>query len=246
MMKATPIKADAVEYVGKDLEAMDHAVNYHEWVYSLMKPFLGTRIVEVGAGTGSFSELLWAGRPERLTLIEPSAMFEGLRERFGAQRENDRIRLVRAVFSHVVAEIAADEPDSVIYNNVLEHIEDDAAELRLVWNALRPGGRVLIFVPAGRFLFSEFDRHIGHFRRYGRNEIERKIKDAGFRVIETRAVDAAGIVPWLFKYRLLRSITMEPGAVRLYDRLAVPIVRRMEAVIKPPFGKNLLVVGKKR
>ncbi|MDQ3181194.1 MAG: hypothetical protein M3Q33_11810, partial [Acidobacteriota bacterium] len=92
-----------VEYVGKDLEAMDFAVNYHRWILALMKPFLGKHLVEVGAGTGAFSELLLETSPETLSLIEPSAMFETLQTNL---TKNDSAAEIRA-FPNIFAEVAA-------------------------------------------------------------------------------------------------------------------------------------------
>lgn len=235
----------AVEYVGKDLEAMGLARNYYEWIYALMKPHLGRRIVEVGAGTGGFSELLLSHQADELTLLEPSAMFEALNERFSGIEQESSVRLMKGVFSSLTGEISSRRPDSIVYNNVLEHIEDDFRELELVGDVLEPGGRVLIFVPAGQFLFSDFDRHIGHFRRYSRRELVAKVEDAGFRILDVRRVDSLGVVPWLVKYRLLRSTAMEPEMVRLYDALVVPILRTLEGLISPPFGKNLFVAAEK-
>ena len=84
----------AVEYVGKDLEAMDLALNYHEWIFELMKPFLGRRVVEVGAGTGGFSELLLKHETDELSLVEPSEMFDALRERFSGVANQGSVRLL--------------------------------------------------------------------------------------------------------------------------------------------------------
>ena len=234
-----------VEYVGKDLEAMDLAVNYHRWIFELMRPFLGRRIVEVGAGTGGFSELLLRHEADELTLVEPSGMFESLSERFSGVAHERSIRLLNGVFGRVADEIAPSRPDSIVYNNVLEHIEDDVRELALVREALEPSGRILIFVPSGRLLFSDFDRHIGHFRRYSRRELVEKVESVGFRIVEVRSVDLLGVLPWLVKYRLLRSTAMEPGMVCLYDVVVVPVLRRLEGVIRPPFGKNLFLAAEK-
>lgn len=235
----------AVEYVGKDLEAMDLALNYHEWIFELMKPFLGRRVVEVGAGTGGFSELLLKHETDELSLVEPSEMFDALRERFSGVANQGSVRLLKGVFSRLAGEIMSRRPDSIVYNNVLEHIEDDIRELELVRDVLEPGGKVLIFVPAGRFLFSEFDRRIGHFRRYSRRELVKKVEQAGLRVLEVRKVDSLGVLPWFVKYRLLRFTSMEPRMVRLYDVAAVPVLRRLESVIRPPFGKNLFLAAEK-
>lgn len=234
-----------VEYAGKDLEAMDFAVRYHEWILDLMRPYLGKDLVEVGAGTGSFSQLLLRTGPRSLTLVEPSAMFESLKVNVKANGSVN-IRYFHDIFGHAADRIAAEAPpDSIIYINVLEHIEDDVSELRRACETLVPGGRLFIFVPAMPFLFSEFDKKIGHFRRYRRKELREKLVSAGFEVLMDRWFDAPGILPWALKYRLMRSTTMESGAVQLYDRVVVPIIRPLENMLNPPIGKNLLFIAQR-
>lgn len=228
-------------YAGKDLEAMSFAVNYHRWILSIFEPYLGKRIVEVGAGTGSFSELLLERRWESLTLVEPStAMYEQLKQRMG----ESNVQIHNDFFERVAHEI--ERPDSIIYVNVLEHIEDDVRELDVINQTLDAGGRVFIFVPALRWLHGSMDRQLDHFRRYARAELEKKCVAAGFRVITSRYFDVLGVVPWWVKYKLLRSNAMEPGAVRFYDQRVVPVARVLESGIRPPIGKNVLLIGEKR
>jgi hypothetical protein len=129
--------------------------------------------------------------------------------------------------------------------NVLEHIEDDSRELEMVYETLAAGGRCFIFVPALRSLYGRFDEKIGHFRRYAIAEIEEKCRAAGFKVVRSKYFDLAGIVPWFVKYKLFRSDSLEPGAVALYDKLAVPVVSAVEKAIPVPIGKNILVVAEK-
>ena len=62
-------------------------------------------------------------------------------------------------------------PDSIVYINVLEHVEDDQTELRMAHSVLASGGRLLVFVPAHEWLMSRFDRKLGHFRRYTRESL---------------------------------------------------------------------------
>jgi len=235
-----------VEYVGKDLEAMDLADKYHEWIFETMRPYLGTDLVEVGAGTGGFSKLLLSTSPTSLTLVEPSQMFGALKANVSKSSHNGTVRYFNNIFSAVADRISAEKrPDSVIYVNVLEHIEDDRAELEKVFETLAPGGRFFVFVPAQPFLYSEFDKSIGHFRRYRRKELVEKCTAAGFEIKLARNFDLAGVVPWYVKYRLLGSRSMEPGIVNVYDKLVVPIAKRMEGVISPPIGKNLLVIAER-
>ncbi|HYG79254.1 MAG TPA: class I SAM-dependent methyltransferase [Pyrinomonadaceae bacterium] len=240
--------AEALAYVGHDLESMSLARNYRRWILDLFAPHLGRRVVEVGAGTGSFSELLLAREPESLTLVEPSAeMHRLLVEHVGRLPTRARVRVYNDTFARVAGRLTegGERPDSIIYVNVLEHVEDDEAELRLVADALAPGGRAFIFVPAFRWLYGSFDRQVGHRRRYTRGELAAKCGRAGFRVVKSAYFDAAGVLPWWLKYRVLRSEKMEPAAVKFYDDFCVPVVRRVEAVVPPPLGKNVLLVAEK-
>jgi len=237
----------SVEYQGKDLEAMHFATAYHRWILDRMSPYLGQKIVEVGAGSGSFSEMLSMRKPDSLTLVEPSAMFNELSARFSDNGTSSGIRMFNDIFANVAHEVhRLGPPDSILYINVLEHIEDDRAELELAHGTLQKGGRIFIFVPAIATLFSKFDRSIGHFRRYGRRELKTKVEAAGFRTLVLSWFDMVGILPWLFKYRLMGSLKMEAAAVRAYDRIAVPFIKPLENLVRPPLGKNLLLVAERR
>jgi hypothetical protein len=132
----------------------------------------------------------------------------------------------------------------VIYLNVLEHIEDDLGELRAARTLLKPGGHLLIFVPAHAWLMSALDRQFGHHRRYSLRGLERLCRAAGLDVVTHRHFDLMGILPWWLRYRLLGSMKMEPSAVRLYDRFMVPIARAAETRVRPPMGKNILMISR--
>lgn len=238
---------DALVYEGRDLEAMSFARNYHRWILDLFRPYLGSRLVEVGAGSGSFSEMLLALRPESLTLVEPSGMYRQLVEAAAAWETEARVATYNDTFDRVAARIRDDErPDSIIYVNVLEHIADDEAELALMSDTLCASGRAFIFVPALSWLYGSFDKMVGHHRRYARSELRAKCERAGLRVIKSIYFDAAGVLPWWVKYCVLRSEKMEPGAVKFYDDFCVPTLRRIEAVVAPPLGKNILLVAEKK
>lgn len=238
--------SEKVVYVGKDLEAMSFAVNYHNWILDEFRPFLGKNIVEVGSGTGSFSELLLQEKPETLSLVEPSEMFVYLKQNLSQMKNRTETNFYQAIFAHVRKAIAErKKPDSVIYVNVLEHIEDDAGELKMIHETLEEKGRVFIFVPALMSLYGEFDRKIGHFRRYTKEELERKCADAGFKILKSKYFDFAGIFPWYVKYKLLKSDSLESGAVTAYDKYAVPVISKFESFFNFPVGKNILLIAEK-
>ena len=235
-----------VIYPGKDLEAMSFAVKYHRWLLDEFRQYIGKNIVEVGAGKGSFSEMLLEIEPDSLSLVEPSEMFYDLERNIGANVTGTRISLFHSIFEAASPSITSRaRPDTIIYVNVLEHIEDDSRELEQIRHSLVGGGRCLIFVPAMRALFSEFDRDLGHFRRYTKGELENKVRVAGFKILRSRYFDLAGVAPWFVKYRILRSRTLGGGAVSMYDNLVVPIMRQFESFVSPPIGKNILLVAEK-
>jgi SAM-dependent methyltransferase len=239
--------SETVVYPGRDLEAMSFAVNYHRWILRLFRPHLGRRVVEVGAGNGSFSRMLLECSLESLSLVEPAANgYQILRERMAQPPNATIVHTYQAVFSQVAEEIRArQQPDSIIYVNVLEHIQDDQAELRLIRQTLSAKGRLFIFVPALPCLYSEFDRSLGHFRRYKKPELEDKCRRAGFRLRRTAYFDAFGVAPWFIKYRLLKSRAAEPAAVAVYDKFVVPVAQKLETRMSPPIGKNILLIAEK-
>jgi SAM-dependent methyltransferase len=236
-----------VVYAGRDLEAMSFAHNYHRWILEVFSPYLGARIVEVGAGRGSFSELILRRNSESVSLVEPSEdMHRLLVQRIKGLHPTVRIQLYNATFRSVAAQIRSQQaPDSIIYVNVLEHIADDLDELQAASQTLAIGGRLFLFVPALKSLYGSFDRQVGHCRRYERAELNDKCKRTGFKVLKSSYFDLAGIVTWWLKYCLLRSNKMEPAAVRFYDQIMVPPLKRIESLVGPPIGKNILVVAEK-
>jgi len=234
-------EAQSFTYFGRDLEAMSFADNYHRWILSELRPFLGKRVAEIGAGNGNFTSFLAELQLEHLVCFEPSHnMYAELERRFGTA---PGIETIQDYFGNKAADYR-DQFDSVMYINVLEHIEDDRGELEHAWSAIRPGGHLLLFVPALPFLFSEFDRKVGHFRRYTRDQLTRTVQEAGFDIRKLRYFDLAGILPWYLACVLLK-LTPGGGTVSLYDRIAVPIMRGIERLVTPPIGKNLLLIAQK-
>jgi len=230
------------EYVGRDLEMMDFAERYHRWILDEFRAFLGPHIAEVGAGTGTFSELLLQEPGLRqLIALEPSARMHHLL----AQRlARDARAITHCGFFEDVVGHNEGALDALIYVNVLEHIEDDRAELAHAYRALRPGGYLCMFVPALRWLYSRFDASFGHHRRYHKDELLALLRNSGFQIAYARYFDMAGILLWLLVIRLLRR-TLAGGQVRTYDRWVVPFIRRFEAAISPPLGKNVIAVARK-
>lgn len=227
------------EYFGRDLEAMSFAKNYHQWIVDELATYIKGTIAEVGAGTGNVSELLLAEKPEALHAYEPSEnMYPILNERFASC---PNVTMFNSYFNQT----PKSRPfDSIFYINVLEHIENDVEELKLARKCLDTGGHLLIFVPALPWLFSQLDKDVGHFRRYSKNSLSQTVLDANFEIVKVRYFDIAGIVPWYINFTLLGN-TLSSSNVSAYDKYVIPVMRRLESIVAPPIGKNLLLIAKK-
>ena len=224
--------------LAETLDSLEGAPNYADWIYSMCSPYLGSEVLEVGAGHGDFTGRLAEGRFVTATDLSKRCVAL-LEERYGA-KANVEIR-------HADAANLPDEArfDSAVVINVLEHLEDDEQALRGLRHALRPGGHLLVFAPAFEGLYSEFDRRIGHHRRYRRAQLVEVADRAGFEIVEARYSSSLGAILWWVYSRQLRLTPTKPGNVHLYDRLLVPTLRRLETARPPRFGQSVFLVARR-
>jgi ubiquinone/menaquinone biosynthesis C-methylase UbiE len=224
--------------LAETLDNLDGAGNYAGWIYELIEPHLGAEVLEIGAGHGTFTEML-AGKATRIVASDISERcVSKLRTRFPGAGPVE-------VFLGSVDSAAAHGPfDTVVMINVLEHIEDDDGALReLRDRVLRPGGQVVLWVPAFSLLYSDFDRKIGHHRRYTKPGLRAQLTRAGFEVTDIRYVNPVGAMAWLVLARLLRRTPTNGTPVKVFDRYFVPVLKRLEQRWQPPFGQSVLAVA---
>lgn len=233
---------DNVSYEGQDLEILAEAPRYHAWIMDRFLPYLRGHVVEIGAGAGSMS-LLLAPHVERLDVVEPSAnLIPVLERRLGGHKH---VHVSRGLLADDLARRPDHSVDAVVLINVLEHIEDDDEALGEVARVLVPGGNLLLYVPALPMLMSDLDRLHGHFRRYRRRKLAAKVAEAGLDVLDSRYMDSPGVLPWLVLNTWGGKTGFDPRMIRLYDRVVVPMARRLESLVRPPLGKNLILVAEK-
>ena len=135
--------------------------------------------------------------------------------------------------------------DSAVLINVLEHIEDDEGALKLLSDLLDERGRLLLWVPAFEALYSDFDRRIGHFRRYRVSDLRSKVESVGLRIDRARYVNPVGGLAWLVTARLLGRTPTDKGAVEVFDRYFVPWLKRVDRHLQPPFGQSVFLAAVK-
>jgi SAM-dependent methyltransferase len=223
-----------------ELEALAQARNYYRWVFEEFEPYLRRRVLEVGAGLGGFTSYLLTSRASHVFALEPSvAMCARLRERF---QRTQRLTVLHGTLDGWVNALPGAE--AVVYVNVLEHIEDDRQELNLARNLLAPQGHLCLFVPAMKRLYGVYDALVGHYRRYDGPPLRQLLKDAGFEVVQQKYLDLVGVFPWWILFKFLRRREFGGRTVKLYDRV-VPLVRLLESKFRLPFGKNMIIIGRK-
>jgi SAM-dependent methyltransferase len=219
------------------LHSLEGAPVYLDWLLSLVEPHLTGEIAEIGAGTGTMTGRL--REFGRVTAFEPAeSSFNVLRDRY---REHDGIDVVLGGYE----DVGEGKFDSALLSNVIEHIDDEAAALRTIWAALKPGGVVVFINPAHALLMSDFDRRIGHHRRYRAKQFARRLEDAGFEMVSSSYINPIGAIGWFITARLLR---LDPTANRFlshYDRFVIPVSRAVTPLTGRAFGQSVVAVARR-
>jgi 2-polyprenyl-3-methyl-5-hydroxy-6-metoxy-1,4-benzoquinol methylase len=197
---------------------MEGAGAYNDWLFERALPHLGRRVLDAGAGIGTFTELAANGRD--VVAVEPDPeQLAILRERVAGQAN---VQVVEGTIEDVSGTF-----DSILCLNVLEHIPDDRGTLRRFHELLVPGGSLLLLVPAHPALYGGIDRAVDHQRRYTKARLSECLREAGFTVAELRLVNPLGALGWFVSSRVLKREQIPAGPLRIYDKL-VPALRMLD------------------
>jgi 2-polyprenyl-3-methyl-5-hydroxy-6-metoxy-1,4-benzoquinol methylase len=224
------------------LHSLAHARRFNNWMVKDLEPYLGDRILEVGAGIGNVSRLLPKKERLMVTDLDPSYL-EILEVAF---QDNDIVDVAKLDISsrEDIKQLGAGAWDTVVCLNVLEHIEDDVDALKNIWQLLPSEGRLVLLVPQYQWLFGSYDRHAGHVRRYTRKELIMKLKEANFRLVRFKNFNFLGIWGWWVNSCLLKRTSMGRWQLKIYDTL-VPLLRLVEKVLPLP-GLSLICIAERQ
>jgi ubiquinone/menaquinone biosynthesis C-methylase UbiE len=220
------------------LEGLATAVNHRRWFVELAMPYLGEDPIEIGSGLGDYA-LEWAGSCRRFTATEadPERLI-ALKERL-AGRPNIEVRQMLLPQSEQASYTAA------VSYNVLEHIEDHQAAMGSMAELIRPGGAVVVIVPAFPFAMSPVDVATGHVRRYTRHSLSRVMSRAGLRVEQVYYANALGLLGYYMATSVFRLTPKEGPMVKVYDSVVLPATKAIEQVVRPPFGQSVFAVARR-
>jgi SAM-dependent methyltransferase len=224
-----------------EFAALSEAVNYPRALIDEFGPSLRGDVIEIGAGIGQMTGLLRRlPQISRLLSIEPDPQFAA---HFRGSYPN--AEFIEGTIEHAPAGV---HWDGILSINVLEHIQADEAELSAYANFLSSRrGALCLFVPARPEIYAPIDKDFGHFRRYTRPELRRKLGAAGFTIERLIYFNWVGYFAWWLNFRLLKKRRFEVAKVRAFDQLIFPIVHRIESsLFRPPFGQSLLAIARAR
>jgi 2-polyprenyl-3-methyl-5-hydroxy-6-metoxy-1,4-benzoquinol methylase len=233
-----------VEYAGQELNVFAEAVRWKRYIADELEAFIVGDVLEVGAGIGSVTRARRSARQRSWTCLEPDPRLAAeLSASLVSQTAEGAAVEVR------VGTIASIEPgahyDCVLYIDVLEHIEADAAELKQALGLLRAGGVVVVLSPAHQWLYSPFDKAIGHFRRYDRRMLA-ALSPGGAQLEQLRYLDSVGLLASLGNRVLLQSSEPTVAQIRLWDRVMVPCSRVLDPLLLHRVGKSIVSVWRKQ
>ena len=209
---------------------------YRKYQHGLIAPYVGRSLLEIGSGLGHFSEQFRNLDYLIVSDNDPYCVRE-LTVRYANHDDVDVLEIALPGMPEVPRKV-----DTVVMVNVLEHIADDAQALRDLAACVEPGGRIIIWVPGYMQLYGNFDRLVGHHRRYTPATLRHAVETAGLDLEVCRAVNFIGGIAWWLTVRRFGVGHVNPRLARLYDLSVVPATRILERMFRPPFGQSVFGV----
>ena len=226
-----------MNYVGTELELFQHAVNWKRYWSAQIAPYVQGTVLDVGCGMGVNAEYVANERVTGYTFLEPDGSL--------LQQVSAHIPLPPTITQRRIEgtteRLKGERYDTLLYIDVLEHIEDATAELQRANELLATGGHLIIVVPAYPFLYSPFDRAVGHYRRYTERMLDEQMPRSLQKIL-VRYLDSAGFALSLGNKLLLRRTSPTMAQISFWDSRIVPLSRITDKVFGHMFGRSMVAV----
>ena len=225
-----------IQYDGFELEHFDSAKNFRKYQLDLIKPYLKGSFLEVGAGSGGLTSL-YKKFLKKITLIEPDKkLFKILKLKF--KKDEKKIFIKNCLLKNIKEKF-----DVIIYFDVLEHIKDDLKEVNVAKRRLKKGGYLIFNVPAFQEFYSDFDKSVGHFKRYNKKDFKKISKHTSLKIQKLSYYDSVGFLFLFLSKLFLTKQTNLKNKVLLWN-LLIPISKIIDFLTLNKCGKSLLCVFK--
>jgi glycosyltransferase involved in cell wall biosynthesis len=223
------------------LHALSKAPRFNRWMGETIRPYVGERVLEIGAGIGNLTRVLV---PRVKCYVAADIDQEHMARLATRFQHRHNLHVHRCDLSNA-ADFAdmADSMDTVVCLNVLEHIEDDMQGLRNIHSALRRDGRAIVLVPHGQEIFGTLDVALGHYRRYSHEELKGKMERAGFRVEKILNFNRISRPGWYVSGRVLKRTSLGATQMQMFDQL-VWLWRRIDQHLPWPPTSIIAIAAK--
>jgi SAM-dependent methyltransferase len=229
-------------YPGDELALFAKAINWKRYFSSYIKPYIKKNVLEVGAGIGATTAFLNDGTVSKWFLLEPDElMAKDLKEKIKRHEFPINCEVIRGTLEQV---LHGDKFDTIIYVDVLEHIEDDANEVKKASGLLNENGHLIILSPAFPCLFSPLDKAIGHYRRYTIRNLKKIIPEA-LEIVLLKYLDTIGFVASFANRLLMRQSYPTAKQISVWDKMLIPVSKITDKIFLHSFGKTVLAIWKK-
>jgi ubiquinone/menaquinone biosynthesis C-methylase UbiE len=220
---------------------MNAAINYNQFIFKKIKKYIYGTCLEVGAGTGNFSKLISEKVDKLYVADEKKESYYFLKKRL---KNIKNIKLINKSLNN----LNIPKVNSILLLNVLEHIKDDERAIKKLLKTLKNNSHLIIQVPAFNFLFSNYDKCVGHYKRYEKKDFLKIAKKLNLNVIEMYYFNPIGALGWWFNYCFLGKTEQKKSTtkiqIKIYDKLIVPIIKLFDSK-KNIFGISLMIIIKK-
>jgi len=230
------------KYCGEELDVFEGAINWKDYWVRKIQPFVGRKILEIGAGIGATTVALKDVTYDYWVSIEPDI---SLCEKIEQKKSKGEIKDDVEVKTCAIAQLDnVRKFDTILYIDVLEHIENDIEELKIASGLLNDGGKIIVLSPAHNFLFSEFDRKIGHYRRYNKSQLI-EVVPPRMKMKHIQYMDSVGLCASLANKLILKQSDPTRAQIAFWDKTMVPLSRVLDPIFLNRVGKSILAVLQK-
>jgi SAM-dependent methyltransferase len=231
-----------IAYVGNELDLFEQATVWKKYYGRFLAPFLRGSVLEVGAGIGGTTSILCDGRQEKWLCLEPDPQ---LYARLENKIREGQLPSYCSSLKGTTADLSpTGQFDAILYIDVIEHIEKDLEELNRAKSMLAEKGYLIVLVPAHQFLYNEFDRAIGHYRRYNKKMLQ-AAAPAGVRLLTIRYLDSLGFVSSIVNKYFLKQNYPTAKQINFWDKFLVPLSKPLDLISGYVTGKTLVAVWQK-
>lgn len=238
---------DEIDQVGQEtLEVISSANKFNIWMYDTIKPYLKGKVLEIGSGIGNISDYLYKDGFNLMLSDIRQNYVSTLRKKYAGNKNFINAKVLDLAdpdFDNKYANLF-NSFDCIFALNVVEHIEKDNEALSNCHKLLKKDGHLIILVPAYSWLYCNFDKKLGHFRRYTSSKLIKLFNQNELNILHKQYFNFMGILGWLVSGKILKKKTIPGDQMRLYNRL-VPIFKVIDRIFFHSVGLSTVVVGKK-